>query len=142
MLKLYENIRHYRKAAKMTQDELAKRAGYTDRSSIAKIEKGQVDLAQSKIEQFARIFGVTAGELMGWNQEEPEELQNMGALAAQLLMDRDAMEMVKEYMALSESDRYTVRLVMASISGKQKKTDAAASVVEAEKCFDKSNCDM
>ena len=49
----------------MTQDELAKLTGYTDRSSIAKIERGAVDLPQSKIILFAKALGVTAGALMG-----------------------------------------------------------------------------
>ncbi len=156
MLKLYENIRLYRKRAKMTQDELARRAGYTDRSSIAKIEKGLVDIAQSKIEQFASIFGVSAGELMGWDQAPAEELQDMGALAAQVIMDPDAMATAREYMAmsqedraavrdfmaLSDADRYAVRLVMASMAQKQKKTDAGASVLEAKQSLEKADCDM
>lgn len=65
MLELYKNIKKYRQMMGMSQEELAKRAGYTDRSSIAKIEKGTVDLPQSKIKQFADIFGVPAGDLMG-----------------------------------------------------------------------------
>lgn len=73
MLKLYENIRFYRKQAKLTQDELAKLSGYTDRSSIAKIEKGHVDLSQTKIKQFADIFGVTPSTLMGWDADEEQQ---------------------------------------------------------------------
>ena len=142
MLKLYENIKRYRMDAKLSQAELAKRTGYTDRSSIAKIEKGLVDLSQSKIKQFAEVLGVTPGHLMGWDEKPAEELQDMGALAAQLLLDQDAMEMAREYMQLSEVDRYAVRLVMASMSRKEKKTDAGASVVEAEKSFDKTDCNM
>lgn len=65
MLELYENIKKLRKQNGWSQEELAKRAGYTDRSSIAKIEKGQFDLPQSKIFLFAKIFGVTPSELMG-----------------------------------------------------------------------------
>ena len=65
MLDLYENIRKYRKQNKWSQEELAKRAGYTDRSSIAKIEKGLFDLPQSKILLFAEIFGIDPGTLMG-----------------------------------------------------------------------------
>ena len=49
----------------MTQDELAKKTGYTDRSSIAKIERGDVDLPQSKIILFAKALNISAGELMG-----------------------------------------------------------------------------
>lgn len=140
MLKLYENIKRYRMEAKLSQAELAQRTGYTDRSSIAKIEKGLVDLSQSKIKQFAEVLGVTPGHLMGWDEKPAEELQDMGALAAQLLLDQDAMEMAREYMQLSEADRYAVRLVIASMA--QKKTDAGASVVETEKRFNKADCDV
>lgn len=65
MLELYHNIKRLRMYRKMTQDELARRSGYTDRSSIAKIESGDVDLPQSKILQIARALGVSAGDLMG-----------------------------------------------------------------------------
>lgn len=66
MLELYKNIKRLREEKGMSQDSLAKLTGYTDRSSIAKIEKGQVDLQQSKIELFARALGTTSQELMGW----------------------------------------------------------------------------
>ena len=65
MLELYKNIRKYRKQMGLTQEELAKRIGYTDRSSIAKIEKGSVDLPQSKITQIAKVFGISSKDLMG-----------------------------------------------------------------------------
>lgn len=75
MLPIYTNIKTRRKQLKMTQDDLAKRAGYTDRSSISRIEKGEIDLPQSKIELFAQILGCTESELMGWNKED--ELKKM-----------------------------------------------------------------
>ena len=77
MLKLYENIKTLRKEKGMTQGELAKLAGYTDRSTIAKIECGKIDLSQSKIAQFADIFDVTAGELMGWTEETYNTLSDL-----------------------------------------------------------------
>lgn len=55
----------------MSQDTLAELTGYKDRSSIAKIEKGEVDLAESKIREFAKALRVSPQELMGW--DEPEE---------------------------------------------------------------------
>lgn len=64
-MKLYENIRELRLQNGWSQQELADRTGYTDRSSIAKIEKGQVDLTQSKIAVFAKVFGVDPVVLMG-----------------------------------------------------------------------------
>ena len=63
MLELYRNIKCRREALGMSQMELAKKVGYTDRSSIAKIEAGKVDLPQSKIMELAAALHVSAGDL-------------------------------------------------------------------------------
>lgn len=74
MLELYKNIKRRRQQLKMTQTDLALKMGYADKSMIAKIEKGNVDLPQSKILAFANILETTPGELMGWDYEaEPTE---------------------------------------------------------------------
>ena len=65
MEQLYKNIRARRIELGMTQQELADKMGYTNRSSIAKVENGAVDLSQSKIIQFAKVLETTPGELMG-----------------------------------------------------------------------------
>lgn len=69
MLTLYKNIKRLREQLGMSQDELAEKTGYTSRSSIAKIEKGLVDLQQSKIISFANALGVTPSQLMGWDDQ-------------------------------------------------------------------------
>lgn len=71
MLTLYKNIKKLREELGMSQDELAEKTGYTSRSSIAKIEKGLVDLQQSKIISFAKALGVTPSQLMGWEDPAP-----------------------------------------------------------------------
>ncbi len=80
MLKLYKNIKKYRLEKHMTQSELAKLAGYTSYSIISKIEKGEVDISQSKIETFAKIFGIPPGELMGIDQNIPSYNPETGIL--------------------------------------------------------------
>jgi transcriptional regulator with XRE-family HTH domain len=52
----------------MSQDALAELTGYKDRSSIAKIEKGEVDISESKIREFAKALRTTPQELMGWDE--------------------------------------------------------------------------
>lgn len=69
MLELYKNIKRRRQQLKMTQTDLALKMGYADKSMIAKIEKGNVDLPQSKIMAFANALETTPGELMGWDYE-------------------------------------------------------------------------
>ena len=75
MKEIHRNIKHYRKLAKLTQEELAKAVGYKDRSMIAKIEKGEVDLPQDRIEAFARVFGISPEELAGWSPDEKLSLE-------------------------------------------------------------------
>ena len=65
MLNLYKNIKNYRIDRDMSQEELAQKTGYKSRTSIAKIEKGLVDLPQSKIALFAEALNVEPGVLMG-----------------------------------------------------------------------------
>lgn len=151
-----KNILTARRRLGMTQEELAGRVGYKTKSAINKIEMGIRDLPQKKIAAFADALGVTPGHLMGWDEKPAEELQGIGALAAEVIMDQDAMEVaskylamdeldrraVRDFMALSEVDRYALQLVMASMSSKQKKTDAGASVVETEKFAEKADCNM
>lgn len=72
MLDLYRNIKKARQDLGLTQTELATRTGYADKSMIAKIESGKVDLPQSKIELFAAALNTTPRHLMGWDtQIEP-----------------------------------------------------------------------
>lgn len=119
MLKLYENIKRLRIQAGMTQDQLAARAGYTDRSSIAKIEKGLVNLPQTKIKQFADIFGVTPGDLMGWEQEE--ELKKKNSVAVDIVIrlgdDPDFYETVKLLYRLEPKQLSGVKAMLESMLG-------------------------
>ena len=71
MEKLYGNIRVNRKSLHLTQQELAERMGY-ERSSIAKIERGDVDLPLSKIRAFAEQFELPLSELLGLGTAEAQ----------------------------------------------------------------------
>ncbi len=73
MLELYKNIKKLREENDLSQEELAKRVGYSDKSMISRIESGRVDLPQSKILLLAEIFHVTPGELMGDTKRTMEE---------------------------------------------------------------------
>lgn len=70
---MYERIRDLRIKAGMTQDDLAHAMGYKDRSMIAKIESGKVDISQTKIVEFAKVLNTTPGYLMGWVEKQFEE---------------------------------------------------------------------
>lgn len=70
MLQLYKNIKKKRLELGMSQEELAKMVGYSSRSMIAKIEAGNIDIYQSKIEEIAKALDTTSADLMGWDDAE------------------------------------------------------------------------
>lgn len=75
MLDLYINIRNRRKELGMSQEELARKTGYTSRSTIARIENGEIDIPQSKIKAFAEALKTTPSDLMGLEGTVEGELE-------------------------------------------------------------------
>ena len=71
-----EIIKQLRIKAGLSQEELARAAGYSDRSTIAKIESGKIDLTESKITLFAKIFGVTPAYIMGLEEPAPAKQED------------------------------------------------------------------
>ena len=69
---LGNRIKQRRTALHLTQEELAKRSGYTSRSSINKIELGMVDLPQSKIKAIADALDTTPAFFMGWDEQSKQ----------------------------------------------------------------------
>jgi len=59
-----ERIKKLRCDLSWSQEELAKRVGYADKTSIAKIEAGKVDVPQSKIIAFAKALNTTTSYLL------------------------------------------------------------------------------
>lgn len=55
---IYDRIRTLRIEKGLTQEDVAKALGYNTRSTISRIEKGEVDLPQKKIIAFAELLGV------------------------------------------------------------------------------------
>lgn len=73
MLQLYKNIKSRRLELGLTQSDLAKALGYSDKSMIAKIEKGIIDLPQTKIMLFAEALHIHPGDLMGFDDNYYED---------------------------------------------------------------------
>lgn len=92
-----ERIKKRRNELEWSQRELARRMGYTNNSTITKIEQGKVDVYQGKIEQFAEVLGVSIAYLMGWI-DEGESAKN--DLIAEVVLKMRADE---EFMSAVET---------------------------------------
>lgn len=104
MLDLYVNIRNRRKELGMSQEELAKKVGYTSRSTIARIEKGEIDISRDKIFAFADALKTTPGDLMGldgtlekeYSKEISYHSQEFYPLVDILLSDPDLKSVIEK----------------------------------------------
>lgn len=97
MSEIYNRIRIRRQELGWTTDELAKRMGYKDRSSISKIESGKADIPQSKVKAFADVLETTVSWLLGIDENEenahnsiPPGFQPMPAMVEVPLVGRIA----------------------------------------------------
>ena len=85
---IYDRIKSLRQAKGYSQEQLAKMVGYADKTSIARIEAGKIDLPQSKIVAFSNALDTTVSYLLDGNNTENEYyLDDESKEAAQFLFD-------------------------------------------------------
>ena len=106
----HEYIKMLREERGMSQEELAHAVGYKDRSSIAKIESGLVDLSQSKLAAFAKALDVTPADLILC--VDPFSSAENGPPPAPGLSE-DALQVAKDYDGLDQPGQRAVKVVIA-----------------------------
>lgn len=98
-----ERVRERRQQLGMSQEELAKRLGYTSRSTINKIENGTNDVVQTKVIDFANALDTSIAYLMAWDKSE--------VFRNELLPEANVTE--KEVIkSLRKADRLTKQMVL------------------------------
>ncbi len=75
-MKVYERIKFLRKQQNMSQQELADKIGYKDKSAISKVERGDRDISQSLLIKYAEALHTTPAYLMGWEEEPRLPIQD------------------------------------------------------------------
>ena len=90
-------IKGLRENKKLSQSELAALVGYKDKTAIAKVEAGKVDLPQSKISAFARVLNTTTSYLFS---DEPENAHSEAST-----FPPDVRAAARGMMDLSEEDK-------------------------------------
>lgn len=111
-----KRIKERRLEMNMSQRDLAAKLGYSDHTTLTRIEADKVDLSQTRIKQLSAILNVSVGYLMGW-EEKPEE---SGVLAAKVLGDVQVRRLVENYLVLSQEDKNIVSAVVISLAEKIK----------------------
>lgn len=65
-----DRIREKRISLDLSQTDLAKRAGYSDRTTISKFEHMGNEITMKQIRRVAKALGVSPAYLMGWEDFE------------------------------------------------------------------------
>lgn len=109
-MNIYDRIKMLRQNAGMSQGELAKRCGYSEKSMISRIESGAVDLPFSKVEVFATALNVDAAYLAGFCEDQ--RLRDRALMLSDLInkaasLDKeDSVRIAERIDVLLESDKY------------------------------------
>ena len=118
-----ERIKLKRNEKGWSQRELAAKMGYSNHSTVGKVETGKVDLPQSKVVQFAEVLGVSVAYLMGWEEEIRKDPVGTAELHFEILMDNDFTEMFPDFKMLDGQQRKIVKDLVHSLAI-TKKTEA------------------
>ena len=116
-MEIGERIKARREELKMSQDELAKKVGYTSRSSVAKVETNANGMVQSKVVAFAKALQTTPAYLMGWVDSENETVKKNDSISKIILKirtDSELLDIVNSICELSPEQRSAVQnLILA-----------------------------
>lgn len=95
-----DRIKARREQLGITQVELARKMGYTNHTTISKVESGKNDITQSTIVKYAKALDTTPAYLMGW--EEPEmdfilKLHGDDFILSYMKAPREVQESIQAY---------------------------------------------
>ncbi len=96
-------IKSLREDKKLSQSDLATLVGYKDKTAIAKVEAGKVDLPQSKISAFAKALNTTTSYL--FSDEADDEPVTIAAHFDGDEYTEDELDEIKAFAEFVKSKR-------------------------------------
>lgn len=111
-----KRIKERRLEMKMSQRELAAKLGYSDHTTLTRIEADKVNLSEARIKQISNALDVSMSHLMGWD-ENPEDA---GTYAANVLKDLGLQKVLQNYLALTVEDQELISGLINRLATKRK----------------------
>lgn len=103
-----ERIKRRREELDMSQAELARKVGYSSRSTITRIERDGNGISQDKIVAIAQALKTTPSYLMGWEDEE---------VATLTAMQEETME---KFLMLNYEHQLVVKSIVDTLTEQEK----------------------
>lgn len=88
--------------------ELAKRMGYSNHSTVARIESGAIDIPQSKVVKFAEVMGTSVAFLMDW-EEVQKTNDTITDAVIKMRTDSDFLSLVECLMGLDAEKQSAIK---------------------------------
>lgn len=111
-MKIGERIKLKRQELQWSQRELAARMNY-DHSTITRIEKGVIDIPQSRVVQFSKVLGVSIAYLMGWEEEQKNPTTENDSR-----ISTAKKEMIQKVMQMSDEELQKLDLLLQIVESK------------------------
>ena len=111
----------------MSQNELAQKMGYTSRTTISKIESGNIKITTEDVVKFAKSLNTTVPYLMGWssnennNQNQSYYINPETSKIAQEIYDNKELSLLFDAAKDAEpEDLQTVHSMLMALKRKEK----------------------
>lgn len=112
-----DRIKARRIALGWSQRELAEKMGYKNHSVVARAEAGKVDLPQSRVDQFAKVLGLSHGYLLGVvSEEDSKKNDQLAKLIVKMRTDSDFYNTVLALSNLNEKQYKSVKDLIAAFN--------------------------
>lgn len=99
-MEIHDRIKKRRKELGMSQEKLAELSGYGDRSTISRVEKGEIDLPHSKALAIADALRCSPGYII-FGDESAEVIEKVKRLD-----DSDMMRLSAYVDGILDQDKY------------------------------------
>ena len=114
-----ERIKARRVSLGWSQRDLAEKMGYKNHSVIARIEAGKVDLPQSRVDQFAKVLGLSHSVLLGIvSEQESKKNDDLVSVIAKLRKDPEFFEVVSILAGLPSAEYESIKGLLTALGKK------------------------
>ena len=114
-----EKIRERRIQLGWSQRDLAEKMGYKNHSIVARTEAGKVDLPQSRVDQFAKVLGVSHAYLLGLVSEDvSKQNDRLAQLILKMRKDPEFFEAVSTMADLSATEFDNIKGLLFALGRK------------------------
>lgn len=118
-----ERIRAARENQGLSQEELAKKLGLKDKSSVCKIEKSGDNISTKSIKKYASVLSIKPSELMGWDfvaenhySEDDSELIKEDLRAYYEELEKASMKMIESEQEQLGSAGFALKIALTRMT--------------------------